>query len=231
MDPLFDSAKLHEVLLQLFEPSSQERVFSSVESLSFDVSGIIKGLRFNKKHDLALSVFEWVRNHKDCKLILNSSIVAVVIGILGKQGRVSAAKSLLHNLQKYGLDIDVYVYTSLISACSSNERYKEAVLLFKKMEEEGCKTTLITYNVILNVYGKMSTPWNKIMDVIDGMKNTGIATNLYTYNTLISCCCHGSLYEEVAALFQEGLHQIRLLILRFWMFMESPGSQRKPWRC
>ena len=69
------------------------------------------------------------------------------------------------------------------------------------------------------------------MDVIDGMKNTGIATNLYTYNTLISCCCHGSLYEEVAALFQEGLHQIRLLILRFWMFMESPGSQRKPWRC
>ena len=169
-----------------------------MESLSFDVSGIIKGLGFNKKCDLALTVFEWFRNCKDCDFILNGSVVAVIIGILGKQGRVSSEASLLHNLHNDGIDIDVYGYTSLITACASNGRYREVVTFFKKMEEEGCKATLITYNVNLNVYGKMGMRWNNIMDVVDGMKSAGIAPDSYTYNTLISCFRRGSLYEEAA---------------------------------
>ncbi|KAG9157808.1 hypothetical protein Leryth_026484 [Lithospermum erythrorhizon] len=71
------------------------------------------------------------------------------------------------------------------------------------MEEEGCKPTLITYNVILNVYGKMGMPWNTILGVLDGMKDCGVAPDAYTYNTLISCCRRGSLYEEAKRLFEQ----------------------------
>ncbi|KAF2320965.1 hypothetical protein GH714_032242 [Hevea brasiliensis] len=160
--------------------------------------GIIKGLGFYKKCDLAMSVFEWVRNRKDCELVLNCSVVAVIISMLGKQGKVSAAASLLNNLRIDGLDLDVYAYTSLITAYASNGRYRDAVLVFRKMEEEGCKPTLITYNVILNVYGKMGMPWSKISGLVEGMKSAGIALDDYTFNTLISCCRRGSLYEEAA---------------------------------
>ncbi|RZC62343.1 hypothetical protein C5167_024132 [Papaver somniferum] len=174
-----------------------------LESLSFDLLSIIKALGFHKKCELALGVFEWMRNHKDSEFLLKGSVVAVIIRILGREGMVTKAASLLLSLSKEGVTIDVYAYTSMITSCSNNGRYREAVSVFKKMEEEGCQPTLITYNVILNVYGKMGVPWSKIMDVVDGMKKQGVFPDSYTYNTLISCCRRGSLYEEAVAVFEE----------------------------
>ena len=36
--------------------------------------------------------------------------MAVIISVLGKEGKVSAAGSLFNNLRKEGFHIDVYVY-------------------------------------------------------------------------------------------------------------------------
>ncbi|KAL2461220.1 Pentatricopeptide repeat-containing protein [Abeliophyllum distichum] len=66
--------------------------------------------------------------------------------MLGKEGQVSAAASFFHNLHNDGFGIDVYAYTSLITVFASNRRYREAVIVFKKMEKEGCKPTLISIN-------------------------------------------------------------------------------------
>ncbi|KAL2504020.1 Pentatricopeptide repeat-containing protein [Abeliophyllum distichum] len=72
--------------------------------------------------------------------------MAVIISMLGKEGQDSAAASFFHNLHNDGFGIDVYTYTSLIIVFASNMRYMEAVMVFKKMEEEGCKHTLISIN-------------------------------------------------------------------------------------
>ncbi|KAL2474934.1 Pentatricopeptide repeat-containing protein [Abeliophyllum distichum] len=80
----------------------------SIETICFDVLGIIKALGYYKKCDMALKVFEWVRNRPDSDKLVNGSAVAVIISI--------------------------------------NMRYREAVMVFKKMEEEGCKPTLISIN-------------------------------------------------------------------------------------
>ena len=45
--------------------------------------------------------------------------------------------------------------------------------------------------------------WNKIIVLFEGMKNAGILPDEYTYNTLITCCGRGSLYEEAAAVFED----------------------------
>ena len=74
------------------------------------VLGVIKGLGYYKKCYLAVSVFDWIRETKDFESDLSCSIVAVIISMLGKEGKVSAAGSLLNNLRKVGFDIDVYVY-------------------------------------------------------------------------------------------------------------------------
>lgn len=75
--------------------------------------------------------------------------------------------------------------------------------IFKKMVQEGCKPTLIAYSIILNVYGKMGVPWNKILSLIKAMKKDGASPNLYTYNTLISCSRSRCLYEEAWRIFGE----------------------------
>ncbi|CAN6554812.1 unnamed protein product [Malus baccata var. baccata] len=202
LDPQFDSSELREKLVGLVELHRDE-FGSCLDSLALDLLGIVKGLSFHKKFDLAISVFEWFKKREDCDLVLNGSVVAVIISILWKVGRVSNATSLFQNLHNEGFSLDVYAYTSLVTACASNGRYREAVSVFKKMEEEGCRPTLITYNVILNVYGKMGMPWHKIRALVEGMKSSGIALDSYTYNTLITCCRCGSLYLEAAEVFQE----------------------------
>ena len=200
--PGFDSSKLHEILLELFVNLKENEGGIDLESVNADILGIIKGLGFYKKSDLALSVFNWVHTQNGYEIMLDGPVVAVMVSILGKEGRLLAAASLINKLEKVGYDVDVYAYTAMVSACASNGRYREAVAVFQKMEEVGCKPTLITYNVILSVYGKMSMPWIKVNELMDNMKNAGIAPDLYTYNTLISCCRRG-LYEEAAQVFHE----------------------------
>ncbi|KAL2485631.1 Pentatricopeptide repeat-containing protein [Abeliophyllum distichum] len=57
----------------------------SIETICFDVLGIIKALGYYKKCDLALKVFEWVRNRPDSDKLVNGSAVAVIISMLGER--------------------------------------------------------------------------------------------------------------------------------------------------
>lgn len=127
IDPEFQLHNINQILLSLYTEHRLESSELDTESLSFDILGIIKGLGYYKKCDLALNVFEWARNRPDSGVLLNGSIIAVVISMLGKEGRISVASSLLHNLHKDGFGIDVYAYTSLITAFARNGRYRDAV--------------------------------------------------------------------------------------------------------
>lgn len=85
-----------------------------IDTLCADILGIVKGLRFYGKCDLAMSIFYWVHNRKDSDVLLNGSVVAVIINFLGKEGRVSTAVSLLDNLRKDGFGVDALAFTALI---------------------------------------------------------------------------------------------------------------------
>ncbi|KAL2504021.1 Pentatricopeptide repeat-containing protein [Abeliophyllum distichum] len=64
IDPQFNIEKLDEILLNLCNSCDEEMgsLELSIETICFDVLGIIKALGYYKKCDLALKVFEWIRN-------------------------------------------------------------------------------------------------------------------------------------------------------------------------
>ncbi|OIV92593.1 hypothetical protein TanjilG_07584 [Lupinus angustifolius] len=222
LDPSLRSDQVGPTLQPLFQPQHHPTAAS-------DILAIIKALGFNKKFELALNVFDYVRHREGCASLLNGSSIAVIINILGKANKVSSAASLLLTLQNDGIQIDVYAYTSLITAYATNGRYREAVNVFNKMQQEGCTPTLITFNVILNVYGKMGMPWSKIIALVDAMKRDGVPPDLYTYNTLISCCRRGSLYEEAVQLFDEmKLAGFRPDKVTYNALLDVFGKSRKP---
>lgn len=51
---------------------------------------------------------------------MHGSAVAVIISMLGRNDQVLTASTLFHKLCKDGfVDVDVYAYTSLITACAN----------------------------------------------------------------------------------------------------------------
>ncbi|ERN09385.1 hypothetical protein AMTR_s00029p00034670 [Amborella trichopoda] len=166
-----------------------------------DLIGIIKALGFHRRADMALDVFNWMRNQENYRF--DGPEIPIIIRTLGREGHVSAANSLFHSLREDGYPMDVYAYTSIISACARNHKYRQALSLFRSMEDEGCRPTLITYNVMLDVYGKMGMPWNRIFSLFESMRNDGVSPDSYSYNTLISACRRGSLYQEARDIFRQ----------------------------
>lgn len=108
--------------------------------------------------------------------------------MLGKEGRVFFVVNLFNGLIENGFLFDVYLYILLIFVFVNSGRYRDVVMVFKKMEEEGCKLILIIYNVVLNVFGKMGIFWSKIMFFVEKMKSDGIVFDVYMYNMFIICC-------------------------------------------
>ncbi|PKI71356.1 hypothetical protein CRG98_008215, partial [Punica granatum] len=84
IDPSFDAAGVGKAMLGLIESYDEDGSFS-VEFLGVEVLGIVKGLGYYKKCDLAMGVIDWVRNHRDFSMAINSSVLAVIINILGKE--------------------------------------------------------------------------------------------------------------------------------------------------
>ncbi|KAG6588704.1 Pentatricopeptide repeat-containing protein, partial [Cucurbita argyrosperma subsp. sororia] len=119
-------------------------------------------------------------------------ILGIIKGLVFRnknEGRASFAASLLHELRNNGVIIDIYAYTSLITAYASNGRYREAVMLFNKLEQEGYTPTLITYNIILNAYGKMVVAEGhcikKQQRCLKKWKQLGLVLIKVTYNALL----------------------------------------------
>ncbi|KAK9846531.1 hypothetical protein WJX81_006057 [Elliptochloris bilobata] len=62
-----------------------------------------------------------------------------------------------------------------------------ALSVFGFMTQQGCMPNVVTYNTLVDVYGKMGD-WERAVGVLDNMKAVGVDPVLRTYNTLIIAC-------------------------------------------
>ncbi|KAL3611602.1 hypothetical protein D5086_002622 [Populus alba] len=187
-DPSFESSELDKILSLLLDYHKEELSLSSggKEGLSNDALGVIKGLGFYKKRDLALSVFEWFKNRNDCGSVLSNSAVAVII-------------SLFEGMKNAGILPDEYTYNTLITCCRRGSLHEEAVAVFKDMKSMGFVPDKVTYNALLDVYGK-SRRTKEAMEVLREMEVNGCSPSIVTYNSLISAYARDGLLKEAMEL-------------------------------
>lgn len=175
---------------------------SAEESLcSSELLSIIKGLGREGQWNAALAVFDWMRERPTFRP--DGVTIAVMLRILGRESQLSAVSRLFETLKLEGYRLDVYAYTSLITALSRNRKFKEALEFFRQMKEEGPQPNIVTYNVIIDLYGKKGRSWETILELFDEMTAQGIRPDEYTYNTAITACASGSLCEEAKELFSQ----------------------------
>jgi pentatricopeptide repeat protein len=166
-----------------------------------ELLSIIKGLGREGQWIAALAVFDWMRERPMFRP--DGVTIAVMLRILGRESQLTTVSRLFETLKLEGYPLDVYAYTSLITSLSRNRKFKEALEFFKQMKEEGPQPNIVTYNVIIDLYGKKGRSWEKILEVFEEMRAQGIRPDEYTYNTAITACASGSLCEEAKELFTQ----------------------------
>lgn len=195
-----------ELLRKILVLSDDDRVsdiLSTAESTlsSSELLSIIKGLGREGQWNKSLTVFNWMRERP--KFRPDGVTIAVMLRILGRESQLSAVSCLFESLRTEGYPLDVYAYTSLITALSRSRKFKEALGFFKHMKDEGPQPNIVTYNVIIDLYGKKGRSWENILELFEEMKAQGIRPDEYTYNTAITACASGSLCEEAKELFTQ----------------------------
>jgi len=72
------------------------------------------------------------------------------------------------------------------------------------MQAEGCKPNLVTYNTLIDVYGKTGA-WEDAVAVLDALEGQGIAPEVRTYNTVIIACNQSSQAAQALHVYERML--------------------------
>jgi pentatricopeptide repeat domain-containing protein 1 len=67
--------------------------------------------------------------------------------------------------------------------------------------------TLVTYNVVLDVYGRMGRLWPWIVALLDEMRVAGVEPDSFIASTVIAACCRDGLVDEAVASTMYGIFQ------------------------
>ncbi|KAI8015101.1 Pentatricopeptide repeat-containing protein [Camellia lanceoleosa] len=118
-----------------------------------------------------------------------------------RESQHSIASQLFDEIPIKDYLLDVRAYTTILHAYSRTGKFGRAISLFEHMNEKGLAPTLVTYNVMLDVYGKMGRSWNKILSLLDEMRIRGLEFDEFTCSTVISACGREGLLEEAKCFF------------------------------
>ncbi|PPD88044.1 hypothetical protein GOBAR_DD15036 [Gossypium barbadense] len=178
--------------------------FDSVkfELLQIDMFSLLKALDLSGDWERALVLFQWVVSDLGSdNAKLDNQVVELMVKILGRESQYAIALKLfaLIHIEEYSLD--VRAYTTILHAYSRSGKYQKAISMFEKMKEIGLSPTLVTYNVMLDVYGKMGRSWNKILGLLDEMRSKGLEFDEFTCSTVISACGREGLLNEAKEFF------------------------------
>ncbi|KAK6159068.1 hypothetical protein DH2020_006382 [Rehmannia glutinosa] len=192
---------------------------SSFELLQeVDLFSLLKGLDVSGSSEKAILLFEWVVLNLDVSNSdkLDNQIIELMVKILGRESQHSVTSKLFDVIPYEGFKLDVRAWTTILHAYSRSGKYEKAIALFKFMKVREVRPTLVTYNVMLDVYGKMGRSWDKILQLLDEMRSVGLEFDEFTCSTVISACGREGLLEEakVSSMDLTGIYNEALSVLK-----------------
>ncbi|KAK4415325.1 Pentatricopeptide repeat-containing protein, chloroplastic [Sesamum alatum] len=188
--------------------SSLRSFFDSARSellQEVDLMSLLKGLDVSGNSDKAILLFEWVVLNLDVSNSdkLDNQIIELMVKILGRESQHSVTSKLFDVIPVKEFALDVRAWTTILHAYSRSGKYDKAIALFDFMKCRGSCPTLVTYNVMLDVYGKKGRSWDKILELLDEMRSMGLEFDEFTCSTVISACGREGLVEEAKSFFDD----------------------------
>ncbi|KAG7642634.1 Pentatricopeptide repeat [Arabidopsis suecica] len=154
------------------------------------------------RHYLALQVLEWRRGQKDYCIPLTSEEYAKGIKIAGRARDINLAVYLFDEAAKKRMQT-ASVYNSLMSVYMWNGLAEECQSLFKDFRRQThCAPTVVTYNILVSVYGRLLMVKN-MEAAFEELQKVKLPPNSVTYNFLIAGYMTAWNWDKMEATFQE----------------------------
>jgi pentatricopeptide repeat domain-containing protein 1 len=168
------------------------------ELLRSDIPSLLKALELSGHWEWALALVLWA----GAEGAADAASLEMVVRALGREGQHDAVCTLLDEMPlPSGSRLDVRAYTTVLHALSRARRYERAIKLFDEMRGQGVAPTLVTYNVVIDVYGRMGRSWPRIVTLLEEMRAAGVEPDDFTSSTVIAACCRDGLVDEAVAFF------------------------------
>ncbi|KAK4755754.1 hypothetical protein SAY87_009511 [Trapa incisa] len=140
-------------------------------------------------------------------LQLDREVIELMARVLERESQHTMALNLFDSIAIEEYSLDIRAYTTILYAYSQSRKYERAVKLFGRAM--GMSPTLVTYNVMLDVYEKMGRSHDKILSLLDAMKARGLrsmnslvarrAIALPTRPQLVAAYVRAGFYQEGVA--------------------------------
>lgn len=114
--------------------------------------------------------------------------------------------ALLHHMQQDGIEPDGFSFSSAISCCGSEGRWKEALVLIEAMQQGGPKTkpNKVCYTAAISSCGKAGQV-DHALRLFREMKGQGLSADRVAYNALFSALRISKRAEAAFELWDEML--------------------------
>lgn len=135
--------------------------------------------------DLAHQVFDWRRKQVDYAVPMTTDEYAKGIALAGRLKNVDladeffaeSANKSLKSTSTYNALMGAYMFNGLASKCLS---------LFRKLKQEvTCSPTIVTYNILLSVFGRLMLV-DHMEATLQELRDLNLSPNVKTYNSLIA---------------------------------------------
>ncbi|XP_078494929.1 pentatricopeptide repeat-containing protein 1, mitochondrial [Ciona intestinalis] len=148
-----------------------------------------KKLASQRKVDECVSILETTMLKID-KVPPKEYNFSVVIGLLGRHGRVKKAFELYSKLKSYGLTASMACLTSLFNAVSNSHDSADMFYLKKlhlKLKESDVRLNRITCNALLMAYARHTT-FMETTEIFQNCIRNGVKPDAFTFSALMTSC-------------------------------------------
>eukprot|EP00891_Asterochloris_glomerata_P006084 jgi/Astpho2/6084/Aster-04031 len=83
-------------------------------------------------------------------------------------------------------------------------RLLQALEVYGEMQQEGCMPNIVTYNTLIDVYGKLGQ-WQEALGVLETLRMEGIQPVTRTCNTLMIACNTSGQWQEALRVYEDML--------------------------
>lgn len=113
------------------------------------------------------------------------------------------ALDLVQEMQKYGIEPDIYTYNAILKVYRDAGEGQKAVDVFSEMRAAGVAPIVNTYNTMIHQCDVMNDHLERGLQILSEMRSKGVKPDVTTYNTLMHACATSEQWDKLLDIFKE----------------------------